>query len=184
MKAIKIGLLAAVAMMCGSAMAQGYVAFGVGPSHFNLDCSGATSCDNNDTAFKIVGGYTLGSGFSAELGYANFGKARASDPTVSGSVKGDGMTLGAAYQYQFNRDWGGAARLGLARMKTTVSGSVAGVGSGSMSETHTAPYYGLGVNYMVGKSWKIEGGVDFSKVEASGEKATVRAITIGAGYAF
>lgn len=185
MKMLKIGLLAAVAAMCASsAMAQGYVALGAGPSHYNLDCSGMTSCDNNDTAFKVVGGYTLGKGFSAELGYASFGKARASDPSVSANLKGDGLTLGAAYQYQFNRDWGAAGHLGLARMKTTMSGTVNGVGSASLSETHTAPYYGLAVNYMLGKSWKVEGGVDFSKVESSGEKANVRAITFGAGYAF
>lgn len=152
--------------------------------HFSVDCSGTTICDNNDTAFKVVGGYTLGKGFAAELGYVSFGKAKASDPSVSAELKAAGPTLAVAYQYQFNREWGGGARLGLGRMKTTMSGTVGGVGSASVSENHTAPYYGLAANYMIGKSWKVEGGLDFSKAEVLGEKASLRAVTLGAAYAF
>ncbi|MBK6616175.1 outer membrane beta-barrel protein [Ottowia sp.] len=185
MKITKFSLLAAAALcLCGSAMAQGYVGIAAGPSHFSLDCTGATSCDNNDTAFKVVGGYSFGNGFSAELGYVSFGKAKAADSSVTAEMKAAGPTLGIAYQHQFNREWGTGVRLGVSNMKTTMSGTVSGLGSATLSETNATPYYGFAVNYMLAKNWKVEAGLDFSKAEIRSEKGTVRALTLGAAYAF
>lgn len=181
----KMGLMAAgMLAMCGSAMAQGYVGVAGGVSHFNMDCTGVSSCDKNDAAVKLTGGYSFGNGFAAELGLASFGKVKASESSVSLNLKASAPTLSVKYQYQINPNWGSSLHLGVARMKATLSGTVVGIGSSSQSETHSVPYYGVAMNYMATKNLKIEAGLDFSKVEFLGDKANLRAVTLGAAYAF
>lgn len=70
-------------------------------------------------------------------------------------------------------------RAGLGYMKTSISGTVSGVGSASMSEWNVAPYVGVGVNYALTKTTKLELGGDFTKGEFEGEKANLRAVTLG-----
>ena len=75
-------------------------------------------------------------------------------------------------------------RAGLGYVKTSISGTVAGVGSGSDSEWNLAPYVGVGVNYALNKTTKLELGADVSKGEFDGEKANLRAVTLGVRFAF
>lgn len=185
MKNLRIAFVAAAAALLSTgAMAQAYVSADVGAGHINLDCEGVASCDNSGTAAKITGGYTFGQGFSAELGYVNFGKAKASDSGVSGSIKVDGFTVGAAYRLPAGEAFGVNFRAGIARLKTKVSGSIDGLGSASESETHTKPYFGIGIDYAITKNFKVQAGADFSKAEFYDEKASVRALTVGARYDF
>ncbi len=176
--------LFASAFISTSAMAQAYVSGDIGTGHANFDCDGATSCKKNDTAFKITGGWKLGSGFSAEVGYIDFGKTTASDSTTSVKIKPTAWTLGAAYEYNFTPEFAGTVRLGVASVKTKVDASIAGVGSGSDSDTKTEAYYGLGVNYAIVKNVKLEAAVDFSRLDYSSQQANVRAITVGVRYDF
>ncbi|MGA0611238.1 porin family protein [Caldimonas sp. KR1-144] len=166
------------------AMAQVYVLGGVGSGNIDVDCAGAAQCDKSDTAYKFVGGYSFGNGFSAELGYTNYGKAKASDSGIRAELEANALQIGAAYQAPLATDWGLNLRLGLARMKTEISGSIAGVGSGSDSDTTTQPYFGIGVNYAFSKQVKVELGADFSKAEFDGDKGNVRAVTVGLRYDF
>jgi len=185
MSKIAIAVAAAMAgLVSTGAMAQAYVSGGAGFGHANFDCSGATTCDNNDTAFKFVGGYGFGNGLAAEVGYIAFGKATASDATVSAEVKATAVTVGVAYQVAFGKDWGANFRLGIASMKTAVSGTVVGLGSASDSETNTTPYVGAGVTYAVSKAVKFGLGADFSRAEYAGEKADVRALTFNVRFDF
>ena len=169
----------------GASADTGYVSLGLGQSHLNADCSGIPSCKTNDTAVKVTGGYNLGSGFSAELGYMDFGKFSANDGAgTSVDVKPSAWTLGAAYTMPFTPQWSGSVRLGAARVHTDVSAAVTGVGSGSASETKTKPYYGLGVDYAVAQNVKVGFGADFTQAEFQGAKNNVRALTLGLTYGF
>jgi OmpA-OmpF porin, OOP family len=183
----KIASALAIAGAClfsTGAMAQAYVSGAIGASEVDLDCEGAATCDTKDTAFKLVGGYDFGNGFAAELGYADFGKAKAADGGISAELKASGITLGVAYQAQFNQDWGMNLRAGIINVKAEISGTVAGVGSASDDDTTTQPYFGIAVNYALAKNVKLELGADFTKAEYAGEKADVRAVSIGVRYAF
>jgi outer membrane protein W len=185
MKKIAIAVAAATcSFISAGAMAQVYVSAAVGQSHVNADCSGVASCDNNDTAYRVTGGYTFGNGLSAELGYISFGKAKASNPGVSAELKADAVTLGVAYRAAISPNWGLGARLGVASMKTTISGTVAAFGSGSDSQTKAQAYVGFGANYAVTSKFSIEANADFSRAQFDDEKGNVRALTIGARYAF
>ena len=185
MKKLTVALIATAASLLSTAsMAQSYVGAAVGAGHADIDCSGAAVCDKTTTAFKIVGGYGFGNGLAAELGYINFGKAHAADTGISADAKADGILLGLAYNAQLGTAWGASARAGVARLKTTLSGTVAGLGSGSDSETSTTPYVGFGVNYALSKNAKIELGADFSRAKYADEKIDVRAVTVGVRFDF
>ena len=164
-------------------MAQAYVSGGVGFSHINADCSGALSCDRSDTAAKITGGYELGNGFALEAGYITFGKVKASDAGILAQFKVQGFTLGGAYRLPLAKDIDMSLRLGLAHLKTKVSAQ-AGALFGSDSDNKTNAYAGFGFGYALDKNLKVETGFDFSRAGYQDEKANVRAITVGARYAF
>jgi OOP family OmpA-OmpF porin len=177
MKKIALSLFAAAAATLSTgAMAQVYIAGDIGQGHSSGFCSGAgASCSDNGTAFKLTGGYKLGQGFSAELGYIDFGDATDSGYKASASA----FTLGAAYELPIAPHWNAVARLGVASVEAKLS-----FGNFSDSETNTEAYYGLGVNYAINKNVKVQAAIDWSHAELEGSTDVLRAITVGARYEF
>ena len=183
---------AAVAMMtllaAGAAHAEGYAGLAAGVARVEVDCEGATVCDRSDTAAKVFGGYKFTPNIALEGTYFNFGKAKFAGPvpglgTVTGDIKASGLGIGAAFFGQFGSDWSGVARLGIASIKTKVSASASGA-SGSDDETKAQPYFGLGLGYAVTKSMTVDLAADFTRGEYAGEKANIRAVTLGATFSF
>lgn len=184
-KTITSALLASAALLaCNAAMAQIYVSGAVGAGHVNADCTGISQCDNSGTAAKLTAGYAINDALAVEFGYINFGKVKAADSGVSISIKPTALTLGLAYTVKLSPEWAMDLRGGAARVEAKVNGTVSGVGSGSFSETKTEPYVGLGLGYVLNPNLRIEAGADFSRSEIQGEKANVRALTIGARWSF
>lgn len=183
-----LGIAASALLASSAVMAQPYVGAGVGPTRIDVDCSGTTTCDKTDSGFKVFGGFRTGSGFAPELVYFDWGKATATlvDTelgTASGEVKATGWGLGVAYFIPFTTQWQGVLRLGVASNKAKGTGTLGGV-SGSVSETSTNPYYGLGVGYRINNNLSIDGAMDFSRIKLLGEKADTRLISIGVTYLF
>lgn len=181
--------VSALAMMSvpQSAGAQGYVGLGIGSSHLNADCSGTTACDNNDTGFKVFGGFKFAPNVAGEITYLDFGKAKASvasgSGTINGELKTSGIGLGVAFMGEFSPEWSGVARLGVMRVKSKVSGSLGSM-SGSDSDTTTQAHLGLGVSYAVSKAMSIDASVDFSKSKYAGDSGNVRLIGVGLTFGF
>jgi len=179
-----------LAALIGAASAQAqsgdkfYVTGAVGATHLNLDCEGAPSCDRSDTGGKLVGGYKFGNGFSAELGYVNFGKTKLSGGSDWISIKVSAITLGGAYALPLNNDWGLNLRLGVAQVKTKGDVFLTGVGSGSASRNDTNVYAGIGASYAVSPSVKLELGVDSSKAGGDDGSGNVQLISVGATFSF
>lgn len=67
--------LPASAQMSAPSWSSVYIGGSLGQADADLDCDGALSCDNKDTAWRVFGGYQFNRHFSVELGYANLGKA-------------------------------------------------------------------------------------------------------------
>ena len=176
----RIAVLSAGWLMCSGALAQGYVGVASGTSKMDLDCAGAAVCDESGSAAKLVGGYEFSPGWAGELGFVDFGKTKAADSGVSVSIKAQAVTFGVAYQAQFNPQWGLNLRLGAAQVRA--KGSVAGLGS--VTDTTTKPYVGVGLNYALSPKVRIELGADFTKGEIEGAKADVHAVTLGAKFSF
>jgi OmpA-OmpF porin, OOP family len=184
-------------LAASAAQAQGYVGGGVGPTRINIDCAGFDSCDKTGTGGKLYGGYLFAPQFGVELGYFNWGKAKArgtfevvdgeTEPitvTGTGEVKGDGIGVGVAYIASFTPQWSGVARLGVARNKGKTTLRVSGQ-SESDSFNSTEAYFGFGAGYNVTSNLTVTGEADFSRLKyAEGEKASVRLFTVGLRYKF
>jgi opacity protein-like surface antigen len=170
-------------LLSGGAMAQGYVSFAAGQSKFVDTCSGISSCDDTGTALKVVGGYSIAEVFSLELGYLNFGKAKAFAFGANAEASASAVTLGGAFKANFTPDFAVHARLGIASVKTKVT-TTSSFFNSSASETKAKAYYGLGLSYAVSREVAVEAGIDASKAELQGAKNDVRAITVGARFSF
>ncbi len=176
-------ILAAALVAAGASQAQVYVGGAIGSSHLNGDCTGTTSCKNNDTGVKIFGGYDFGNGLSAELGYLDFGKFSATADGIAVKVKPSGLAVGGAYWLPMGSDWRLGFRLGLASIKTQAEASQ-GALRGSTSSSKAQAYAGLGLGYAVSKTSRVELGFDSTQAELAGEKATIRMLTVGFSYGF
>ncbi|WP_374562038.1 outer membrane beta-barrel protein [Ideonella sp.] len=188
MKKIALALAAVAGCLLSTAgHAAGYVGGNVGAGHIEADCSGTESCKNSTTSYKLVGGYELTNNLYAELGYIDFGKARATVNVLGQSVKttarASGLMLGLAYQVPFGENWFGNVRLGAVNMDAKISASAGGVSS-SDSDTNVKAYFGLGVGYAFNKNWKIVGDADFSRAEYQDDDASVRSLSVGVRYDF
>jgi OmpA-OmpF porin, OOP family len=175
-----------------AAQAQGYVGGGIGPARINIDCAGFTTCDKTSTGGKLYGGWLFTPQWAAELGYFNWGKAKASGTidvegtpvTGSADVKGTGFGVGVAYVAPFTPQWSGVVRACVARNKGKTSVSALGT-SASESFNSTEPYLGFGVGYDWMPNLSLTGEVDFSRVKyTSSDKADAYMVTVGLRWKF
>ena len=181
-------IAAAAALLLSSAVfAQAYVGAGVGQAKFNDNCAGTTSCSTTKTDAKFFGGYRFTPNWAAELNYFGFGKATATANAGGGSatvdIKSTAWGGGVAYFGAFSPQWIGVGRLGLARVKADVTGSLGGI-SASDSASSTQGYYGLGISYVLSRNLSLDAAFDGSKVKYGGESSTVRLLSVGLTYSF
>lgn len=162
---MKCQILVATALLgfAAAASAQTYAVASVGSATLNVDCTGAATCDKSDTAVKLIFGYKFNPNLAVELGYFDFGKARASGSGVSAEIGNTAVGLGLAYHQEMAPNWNFVARLGAAQMKTKITGAIVGLGSGSDSDNNMTAYGGLGIGYMFSKSVSLGAAWDFSK---------------------
>jgi predicted porin len=160
-----------------------YGLLSLGQGRLNADCSGVQACDRNATGGKAIVGYAFGNGFSLEGGYSHFGKFRASDGVAGLSARPEAVSLTGAFTANLTPDLGLVGRAGVARVRTRVSAEVGSL-TGAGSESHTQPIVGLGLNYALTPTTRVELGVDATRAEVQGERANVRLVTVGARMAF
>jgi OmpA-OmpF porin, OOP family len=178
-----------LALLAGSAAAsaQGYGSISIGASRLDADCAGATTCDKTGTAFKILGGYKFAPNLAWELGYFDFGKAKAADAGIAGEIKTNAFGGGVAFHQDLSNDWNFVGRLGLAQVKTKISGTAGSI-SASDSDNSVQPTLGLSVGYKLNKTTSIDGAWDFtrSKYDKNGAsfKGNVNAFSLGLTFGF
>jgi OOP family OmpA-OmpF porin len=134
-----------------------YLGVGVGQSEFKGACDDigsvaagiglSSSCDDNDTAYKIYGGYRFMPYLAGEIGYTNFGKAKATVGPASAELKGWGIPVYAVGILPLADDalWL-MAKVGGVYWDAKLSASGPG-GSLSNSDNGFALAYGAGVQY-------------------------------------
>jgi hypothetical protein len=195
-KTLIAGAVALISLASGSAFAQGYVGINLGESHADHGCGVAssagafTSCDKNDFAWKLTGGYQLpGTPFAGELTYFDLGKFKGSGPSTSADVKDSYWGIGGAYRPDFGSGWGGVARVGAAYGTSKTDYSLGDGLSGEHSKDGWHPYYGLGVNYQIAKNVKIEADWDNTRITSAvptvgSSTNVVNSYTVGASFGF
>jgi OmpA-OmpF porin, OOP family len=88
--------LAAVPALAQSHTNHLYAGASIGQSYVKEWCEGApagVNCDDNDTAWKVFGGYQFHPNFAVELGYTDLGSASLSSGTVRGTVESSAFEL-------------------------------------------------------------------------------------------
>jgi OOP family OmpA-OmpF porin len=184
MKKTILAIAAATASLFAStAFAEGYVGGAVGQGNINLDCTGFDTCDKSSTGFKIFGGYKFMPNLAAEVGYFNFGKAKASDAGLNLTLKATAFGAGVAFIGDFAPQWSGVARVGVASVK--MKGDAEFFGStGSISKSSANAYAGLGIGYEITKGLSVTAALDLTRGKLADEKGNLRLISFGLTQSF
>ena len=106
---------------------------------------GGVSCDDKDTAFRILGGYQLNKNFAVELGYTDAGEVSASAGGFNASIEAKLWELVAVGSWPFTPNLSGYGKLGLYRGDTDFSTNIPG--ASNASETNTDLTYGIGLRW-------------------------------------
>ena len=194
-KTLIAGAVALISLASSSAFAQSYVGVNLGASHADHGCGAAqassaiTSCDKNDFAWKLTGGYQLpGTDFAGEVSYFDLGKFKGSGTGTTAEAKDSYWGLGGAYRPSFGSGWGGVARVGAAYGTSKVDYSL-GTVDGEHSKNGWHPYYGLGATYELAKNIKIEADWDNTRITSqvptfASSTAVVNTYSVGASFGF
>lgn len=165
-----------------SAHAQGYAGLSVGNSRADIDCAGTLSCDRQDTAWKLYGGYMFHPSFGVQLEGYRQGRARFSailgDGTVaSGEFRGEGVGLyGLALARQGM--WSVFGKAGVLTSRVTGTARLQDLGA-SRRETHT--HFGWGAGMAVDWTKNIGARLEYERLRARllGETIDVDQVTAG-----
>lgn len=143
----------ALAAISGSAYAQvgqdrgWYVGASIGQSSMDIEgCGGVISCDDKDTAWRILGGYQINRNFAVELGYHQLGDAKASFPGGQVDFEANAIELVGVGLLPLANNFALYAKAGFYRGETEATGSNA-LGSVNEKESNTDLTYGLGAQY-------------------------------------
>jgi len=164
------------------AQAQGFAGFGVGQSRADIDCTGTLTCDRNDTAWKLYGGYMFHPNFGGQAeiyrqGRAKFSAALADGTVATGEFKGEGVGL---YALAMAKDgiWSVFGKAGVHSSRITGSARVADI-SGSRRETHT--HFGWGAGLGVDWTKNLGARLEYERLRGRllGESVDVDQVTAG-----
>mgnify|MGYP000355478856 FL=1 len=189
-KSLLVSTLAVAGLLIGaSASAQNvYVGGTVGQAKWNDDCKSVSKCDTNTTAYKLIGGYNFDKNFAFETTIFSLGKASASasfgNAIGSAELKSSGINFSGVVKTDFTEDFGGFAKLGVARTTSTVKGTLSNFGSVSTDTTSTQPVAALGLTYKVSKELALRGEFETRRIKLGTEKENVNTFSIGAQYSF
>lgn len=185
-------ILAAAALAACSAFAQAapvgpYIGGAFGFTMLNVDCSAGVTCDDSDVGYKLYGGYNFTPMFGVEVDYIDFGAATWDSAyfgtkylELSSSLFG----VAGVVNWDFGKQWAGAAKLGLGQVTVDSSGLLA-----NGSQSNTKIYGGFDVSYAINPKFKLRAGWDFSVVDytypgGASEDGGVHLFSVGASYNF
>ena len=144
-----VGLASAMAFT-GPAFAQDsgfYAGLHIGQTSADDACTGISSpgvsCDDKDTAWKILGGYQFNRHFAVELGYTDLGEASASGFGVNAAIEATAFEVVAVGILPIADKFSVYGKLGMYRGDTELTSNV-GVNE---SETNNDLTFGFGVRY-------------------------------------
>lgn len=154
MKRMSIAILGAAATALAlpaaaqnNALSSVYIGGSVGQSKARDACDNipgtGLSCDDKDTAWRLLGGYQFNRYFAAEIGYHDLGKVEASGLGANADVKANAWELVGIGKWPIGNQFGVYGKLGGYRGETKLNTNF-GV---SGKETNTDWTYGAGVEW-------------------------------------
>jgi OOP family OmpA-OmpF porin len=148
-----IGAILLTLGMTGTAHAQNDFYAGASIGQATLDaCEGFTDCDDEDTSWKIFGGWELNRNFAFEAAWVDLGEISGSIGGSSVSAEADGWTLAGKGMLPINEQFGVFGKFGMIMWDVEGGGAASG-----LDDDGTDLIYGLGAQYMFTDRFGIVG---------------------------
>jgi len=148
-----IGAILLTLGMTGTALAQNGFYAGASIGQATIDaCDGVTSCDDEDTSWKIFGGWELNPNIAFEAAYVDFGEVSGSIGGSAVSAEVDGWSLAAKGMLPLNEQFGVFGKLGMIKWDVEGGGAASGI-----DDDGTDLMYGIGAQYMFTDQFGIVG---------------------------
>lgn len=151
---IAAALIFAGIALSANVSAQTYVGGALSQARWDIDCTGTTSCDRSDTAYKFFIGYDFTQIWGMEASYFTMGDVTASAGNIKGSFNAKGLDFSGVVKTPRLKGFAGFAKLGLSYVRGESGGTVDNI-SGSASKSSAQPVFGLGVTYLIGENTSI-----------------------------
>ena len=151
MKKMLVGFVLTLASAAAAAQDAGfYIGVHIGQAMYRETCDDFTgpglSCDDKDSAWKVLGGYQFNKHFAAEIGYVDLGTLTARGPGGTLTADVSAFELVAVGSLPVADRFSVYGKLGLYRGE--VDGNVNTVlVTGSASETNTDVTFGFGARF-------------------------------------
>lgn len=146
-----------------------YLGGSVGGSEYRNACDGtaalAVGCDEKDVAWRGFAGWQFNRHIGLELGYANMGKAEASNGAASASLKSRGADLVGVFTWPLNDMFGVYGKAGVAYMRTKLNGP-----TGEVKENSTNLTFGGGLRLNFARNFAAR--LEWQRYHDVGDEAT------------
>ena len=145
---VMTGMAGAAMLLVSAVPAQAETGFyaGANVGQSSIDLCGSivvAGCDDDDTGWKIYGGYDINPYFGVEAGYADLGEFTATIPGITATGEYDGIFIDAKGSLPIGDAFSVFAKLGVLFWDVEGSGAASGY-----SEDGSDLSYGLGAQYM------------------------------------
>ena len=159
---LRIILLAVASLVAAPAAAQGfYVGAHFGEATYKGSCDDVSTCDNSDTAWRVLGGYQFNQNFAIEAGYADLGEISGRDNTGFGTgtatAQATAMDVVAVVMLPLANRFGLYGKAGIYRAEVDTHVSLPGLGSDSASESNNGFTFGAGVSFSLAQNIALRG---------------------------
>ncbi len=162
-----------------------YAGVSFGQSSADVDCEGFT-CDDKDTAWRVLGGYQFNRNLAVEVGYSNLGEVSVNAGGLgAATIEATAIEVVAVGIMPLANQFSVYAKLGMYRGEADQSGS--GIFVASASESNTDLTFGVGVKYDITRNlgvraeWQRYGDLGG---EGVGGESDIDVISIGAIWRF
>jgi OOP family OmpA-OmpF porin len=180
-----LGLASALAFS-GPAAAQDmgfYIGGAIGQAEANGACDGISgpgiSCDEKDTAWKVLGGYQFNRNLAVELGYANLGEVSASGAGTTVTAEATAWDLVAVGSLPLMDQLSVYGKIGLFRADVELSSNVPGV-SGDDSESGLT--FGVGLRFDVMRNLGLR--LEWQRYQEIDDDTDVDVLSLGVIWRF
>jgi OOP family OmpA-OmpF porin len=180
----RIGLtgLAVLSLMAGAAAQAAdsqpgfYAGVGIGTGSVEV---GAAGFDENDTAFKIFGGYSFNQHFAVELTYLDGGapEMTVSDGFDTGSVETElsGLNVAALGRIPLAESFAIFGKLGITSYDAEVTGRINGQVIANLKGSSEEIMYGVGGSFSFGPSFEMR--AEYEMADFDGGEHTMLSVS-------
>lgn len=174
----KIQMISAILLTLGltsNAFAENGFYGGASIGQSTIDaCEGVTNCDDEDTSWKVFGGWKMNSNIAFEAAWVDFGEISGSVDGLAISAEADGLTLASKGVLPINEQFGVFGKFGVIMWDAKGGAAAAGI-----NDDGTDLMYGLGAQHMLTDQFGIIGEWEWYDIDSD-----IDLFSIGAIYKF